>query len=440
MSASRPYDAQLINFQWLLRLRWWVLVGQIGTIVSAEWALRIQLPLRPLATLIVLGIISNAACALWVRRAPRVREWLLASLMGLDVLLLTGLLSLTGGSLNPFSCLYLVHIALAAVVLQPRLTWMLAALSLGCFGLLFIIPAWPPGAAAAPHMEHMRMHLEGMWLAFGVAAGFIVYFVQRVTRALAEREAELLTARNLTARNERFAAVATLAAGAAHELSTPLSTIAVVAKELEHELVRSPLSAEAVADARLIREQVTRCRDILMHMAADAGQGTGESIVPTAVESLVEAAIDGVPDRARLRVAIDESACGQIVNVPPRAVAQALRGVLKNARQASPPDGDVELDVIRQGDSLRFTVRDHGAGMTADVLERAGEPFFTTKAPGQGMGLGLFLTRAVLTRLGGALELTSLPGQGTTADLTLPVTSLARDLDKRLSQHAAARG
>jgi len=439
MSASRSHDAQLINFRWLLRLRWWVLAGQICTIVSVQWALRIQLPLRPLAALIVLGIVSNATCALWARRAPRVREWLVAALMAFDVLLLTGLLSLTGGSLNPFSCFYLVHIALAAVVLQPRLTWMLAVLSLGCFGLLFVIPAWLPGAATAPHMEHMRMHLEGMWLAFGGAAGFIVYFVQRVTRALAEREAELVAARNLTARNERFAALATLAAGAAHELSTPLSTIAVVAKELERELVRSPLSAETVADARLIREQVARCHNILMHMAADAGQGTGEAIVPSTVESLIEAAIDGLPDRVRLRVAVGESACGQIVDVPPRAVAQALRGVLKNARQASPAEADVELDVTRHGDTLRFTVRDRGVGMTADVLERAGEPFFTTKAPGQGMGLGLFLTRAVLAGLGGTLELASLPGRGTIAALTLPVTSPA-DLYRGMQTPTAARG
>lgn len=422
MNESRSHDAHLINLRWLLRLRWWVLIGQVCTIMGVEWMLRIDLPLAPLAVLVALGITSNAACELWTRRAPRVREGLLAALMGFDVLLLTGLLSLTGGSVNPFSCLYLVHIALAAVVLQPRLTWMLVTLSLGCFGFLFVIPPWLPGAAAAPHMEHMRMHLEGMWVAFGVAAGFIVYFVQRVTRALAEREAELVAARNLTARNERFAALATLAAGAAHELSTPLSTIAVVAKELEHELRRTLSSTETVADARLIREQVRRCRDILLHMAADAGQGTGEAPVAIAVEDLIEAAVDGLVERARLRIVVDGLARGLVAYVPPRAVAQALRGVLKNAQQASPPEAEVELAVARADDAWRFTVRDGGTGMSADVLERAGEPFFTTKAPGQGMGLGLFLTRAVLGRLGGMLELTSAQGRGTTAVLTLPVT------------------
>lgn len=438
MTDAAVHDAQLINFRWLLRLRWWVLVGQVLTILAVEGVLHIHLPLRPLAGLVVLGVVSNAACAFWLRGAPRIRETMLAALMGFDVLLLTGLLSLTGGSLNPFSCLYLVHIALAAVALRPRLTWMLVALSLGCFGILFVMPAWPPGAAAA-HMEHMRMHLEGMWLAFGVAAGFIVYFVQRVTRALAEREAELVAARNLTARNERFAALATLAAGAAHELSTPLSTIALVAKELEHQLVHSPSSAEAVADARLIREQVTRCRDILMHLAADAGQGPGEAIVPIGVESLIETALDGLPDRARLDVIVDEGARGEVVHVPPRAVAQALRGVLKNAQQASPSGVAIQLEVIRDSDAWRFTVHDSGSGMRADVLERAGEPFFTTKAPGQGMGLGLFLTRTVLARLGGTLELSSQPGRGTTAVLTLPAT-VAATLVRVMPQRAAFGG
>jgi two-component system sensor histidine kinase RegB len=388
MSQSSLQDAQLINFRWLLRLRWWVLVGQICTVVSVEWVLRIALPLGPLAGLIGLGIASNGVCETWVRQAPRVHEWMLAALMGFDVLVLTGLLSLTGGPLNPFSCLYLVHVALAAVVSPSRLTWMLVGLALGCFGLLFFLPASPAGSAA--HVEHMRLHLEGMWLAFGVAAGFIVYFVQRVSRALA----------------------------------TPLSTIAVVAKELEHQL-RRPGDAEAAADARLIREQVTRCRDILVQMAADAGQETGEAIASVAVDDLVEAAIEGLPERGRLDVSIDAAARDQVLHIPARAVAQALRGVLKNARQASPAESTVQLEVIGQNDTSRFIVRDRGGGMTAAVIERAGEPFFTTKPPGQGMGLGLFLTRAVLARLGGSLELTSVPGRGTTAVLNLPATRSA---------------
>src|SRR5690606_36216657 len=126
------------------------------------------------------------------------------------------------------------------------------------------------------HHEHMHTHLRGMWVALGVAAGFIVYFLMRVTRALAQREEELARARHLAARQEKLASLATLAAGAAHELSTPLSTIATVARELERHLQDG--SAEQREDVGLIRSQVERCRAILWQMSAEAGESAGEGL------------------------------------------------------------------------------------------------------------------------------------------------------------------
>jgi two-component system sensor histidine kinase RegB len=317
------------------------------------------------------------------------------------------------------------------VVLRSLWTWALSGLALASFGLLFLVPVWVPFRELDEggfHVDHMRMHLEGMWVAFGVAAGFIVYFVQRVTRALAAREAELLAARSLAARHEKLTSLATLAAGAAHELSTPLSTIAVVAKELERQLAPAG-RAEVVADVHLIREQVRRCHDILQQMAAEAGEGAGEGISAVAIEDLVCTAIDGAVDPARVEISLAESARGRVLHVPPRALAQALRGVLKNAAQASPPVRKIRLHVACDDGSWRFQVRDEGSGMSADVLQRTGEPFFTTKSPGQGMGLGLFLTRAVLARLGGRLEIDSEPGGGTTAVLVLPEQPPRRGVD-----------
>jgi two-component system sensor histidine kinase RegB len=388
--------------------------------------LYIALPLGPIAAILAIEAATNAACTLWARAQLPVGDGTLAAVMACDVVLLTALLSLSGGAFNPFSFLYLVHIALAAVVLQPRLTWALMALSLAGFGSLFLLPAapTPSDAAVGTHVDHLRMHLEGMWLAFGVAAAFIVYFVQRVRRALAERESELAVTRNLTVRHEQFASLATLAAGAAHELATPLSTIAVVAKELERQLEGGDIG-DAAADVRLIRRQVTRCRDILQQMAADAGEGSGESIVEVGVEDLVRGALDGALAADRIDPRVSDSARGRRLYIPPRAVAQALRGVLKNAVQASQPHQRVELRVSCDTDSWHFAVHDQGMGMPADVLRHAGEPFFTTKPPGHGMGLGLFLTRAVLSRLGGRFDLDSTPGSGTTAVLVLPAAAPA---------------
>ena len=414
-------DAHAINFRWLIMLRWGAIAGQIATVAVAGLGLGIALPLAPLAVVLALELATNVACTLWVRGARQVHEGMLAALMLADVAFLTALLSLTGGPFNPFSCLYLVNIALAAVVLRPAWTWTLVVGSLACFGALFAQQPW--GALAVTghaHAEHMQMHLEGMWVAFGVAAVFIVYFVQRVTRALTARDAELAAARARTARHERLASLATLAAGAAHELATPLSTIAVAAKELERQLARGVEGADAAADARLIREQVERCRGILEHMTTDAGQSSGEAIVAVRVGDLVEGAMRAFPDRACVRVSIDDRARRCTVDAPPRAVQQALRGVLENARHASPRDVPVELRVRADAAGCRIEVRDEGAGMPPEVLARAGEPFFTTKPPGEGMGLGLFLARALLERLGGRLELSSEPGSGTTTVLVLP--------------------
>lgn len=271
------------------------------------------------------------------------------------------------------------------------------------------------------HAAQMRMHLEGMWIAFGVAAAFIVYFVNRVTRDLALREAELAQTRAVAFRIEKIASLATLAAGAAHELSTPLSTIAVVANELERELEQGKGGNEQSADARFIREEVDRCREILLRMAADAGQSAGEGFERLSIAQLLEVALNDLPHREGVRLVLDETAYRSELHVPPRASVQALRAVVKNAQQATPSGEPVVVTAEVFHGQCRIEVRDPGVGMSPEVLKRVGEPFFTTKEPGNGMGLGLFLTRAVLERLGGNLELESIPGKGTTAVLRMPL-------------------
>lgn len=407
-----------INLAWLLKLRWVAICGQVLTVVAVEVLLGIDLPWLPLLAIVAFEAASNLAGTAWARQASEIAEWPIGLLMALDVLLLTALLSLTGGPFNPFTVLYLINIALAAVVLPPAWSWGLATLSIASFGILFLFEG--PWTDAMPHGAHMRMHLEGMWVAFAVAAGFIVYFVQHVTRALADREAELERARAAAARHEKLASLATLAAGAAHQLATPLSTIAVLAKELEQQLSRSDAAEETAADARLIREQVERCRDILVQMAADAGESAGEPIAAAGIERVIDLALEGLRGGKATPVRVENLAPGKTIVVPLRSVGQALRAVVRNAVDASPQDCAVILRVSADGAAWRFEVRDRGGGMSPDVLRHAGEPFFTTKEPGSGMGLGLFLARTVLERLGGGLDLSSVPGGGTTAVLTLP--------------------
>ncbi len=424
-----PGDRHAINLYWLLRLRWGAGIGQLLIIGVTHFFFGIRLELFGLLCLVALGFSSNAAAVYWLKMGRGAGQRVALILMALDVGLLTGLLQLSGGPFNPFSSLYLVNIALAAVVLKPKQTWALAALSLACFGGLFVVRKDFGGA----HHDHMRLHLEGMWLAFGVAAAFIVYFVQRVTSALAKREQELAATREISAKSQRLASLATLAAGAAHELATPLSTIAVVANELQRRLeswqrsladkgdpaLPSHLS-ELLEDANLVRQEVRRCREILDQMTADAGGSPVESMVLCRPTDVVQASMKGLKEANRVELCSPDLGPSIAARLPCRALGQTLGAVLKNALQASPGRA-VKLKVNSDKNHWHFTVEDCGEGMSQDVLARVGEPFFTTKEPGRGMGLGLFLARIFLERLGGSLDIDSVQGSGTTVHLCIPV-------------------
>jgi two-component system sensor histidine kinase RegB len=417
-------EASRINLTWLVRLRWGAFVGQGLLVLVVDGRMGIALPTLPLLVIIGAGLATNAGLALWQPRATGVGDAVLSGVMLLDALLLTAVLYLSGGPFNPFSTLYLVNVALAAVLLPARWAWGLLMASLLAFGSLFLLHELPhPGGLPLPsHAELMRLHVEGMWVAFALAAGFIVYFVQRVRRALAAREAELARARDLASRQEKVAALATLAAGAAHELATPLSTIAVVAREVEEALTTGP--QEVRADLQLVRTQVERCRLILQRMAAGAGEAPGEALVRVPVLECVRAALEQIESPERVVVEAAPGAEGCAVSAPRRALAGVLAGLVRNALQASSSPVPVRIHLVREGERCRVEVRDQGRGMTQEELRHAGEPFFTTKPPGAGMGLGLFLTRTLVEHLGGQLTLESAVGAGTTARLELPLVEL----------------
>jgi two-component system sensor histidine kinase RegB len=421
-------------------LRWVALATQSALVIAARLFLHADLALGGLAVLGLAVAASNALLSLWSRprvsrvsrvspapHVARVTEGVLAAILGFDLVVLTALLVLTGGPFNPFSALYLVQVALAPVVLGARLSWLVVALAIALFGGLFLQPGWLPTQSAVDHATQMRIHLQGMWLAFAVSALFVGYFVRKVRSAMDAREVELAEARARASRDEKLAALATLAAGAAHELATPLSTIAVASKELERRLLsgrgsddgRDDEREDAREDARLIREQVERCRAVLEQMSADAGGSLGEAPMPLAGEALLEelaAPFAGVV----VRCAAD--ARDAEVRVPRRATVRALRGLVKNACEAAPSRSGVVLELSASRDAVELVVRDDGPGLAAADLARVGEPFFTTKEAGAGMGLGLFLARAVVERLGGTFAIASsgAPGEGTRVSVRLP--------------------
>ncbi|MBX3184230.1 MAG: HAMP domain-containing histidine kinase [Polyangiaceae bacterium] len=411
-------DVYRINLSWLVQMRWFAMLGQAVVITGTTTLMGVELPLVPVMVILALELTSNIGYLGWLRYEPAVSERMLVALIAFDLLLFTLLLYFCGGPQNPFSFLYLIHIAVAALVVRPKWIWGLVALTLCCSGALFFehVPLVMEGGGEIP----FSVHLYGVWVALGVGATFIAYFMQRVTGALRLREAELARAEERTRRHEQLASLATLAAGAAHELSTPLSTIAVIVKELDRELRVAGAAEAQLADLKLIREQVERCREVLIQLSSDSGATHAETEERVALPALVARALENLAEPERVDVRACEESKQATLRVPKHALVRALRSLIKNALDASPGDAHVRVDVRAVSFGWEIKITDQGTGMSEEVLRRSVEPFFTTKEPGRGMGLGLFLTRAVVEGLGGQLHLTSQLGQGSQARILLP--------------------
>ncbi len=424
--ANRPSDPRqadersvihLVNFRWLTALRWAAVVGQTLAIAFVHVWMEVPLPLLPLAWVILAELCVNFVAMRLGMGQRTIGEGLIAAFVVLDLVAFTALLFFTGGPSNPFSFFYIVHVSMAALFLSQPYAWSLVGLSVASYSALFV---W--------HLPLVRVvsswdvHLHGIWVAYGLGATCVVYFIQRARAEILEREALLKEEAQLREEAERLSSLATLAAGAAHELASPLGTIAVISKELEYELSRDDGQTTALEDVRVVRSQVERCRKILTRMAHTAGEAPGESDAWVATTRLVQETVDELPDTSRLRLQVDERLQDSELKCPQEALVQALRVLLDNALDAS--KGNVEMKLTPQAAGLEISVADTGPGIAAPVLKRVFDPFFTTKAPGKGMGLGLYLARNVVTGMGGSLSLDSRLGLGTTARVRLPAERL----------------
>lgn len=430
-----------INANWFAKLRWVAVVGQLVTISFVSWPLGIETPIQPLLLLIGVTTVSNLFYGWWASRHRKLQtasstwQLVLASLMILDLIVLTAMLALTGGITNPFVIFYFVNLALSGVVLNARWAWVLSALAVAAFGLLTYGHA-PIEELQDPNRlkslrslyavgEHPPLSVLGAWIAFATAAIVIVNFITRLTSELRTSNRLRRRAEQHRARAEKLEALGTLAAGAAHELATPLSTIAVAAGEVQRDLEQSGQSPEAVADMRLIRSELVRCRTILDRMSTESGQPIAGLPQAMTAEDLVDEILDELPAQDRIDEVWEEESKGLPLFAPRVALAQAIRGVVQNGIDATDevdPNAHLTLAIDRLAKTLRLTVTDQGPGMPAEILERASEPFFTTKSPGRGMGLGLFLATSVIERLGGSLRLESPASGGTIATIVLPLS------------------
>jgi two-component system sensor histidine kinase RegB len=403
--ADRLSSPQL-GLLWLVRLRWHALGALALAMTLAPWLMGVSVPWMP-AFAIGSGIaLSNLAALAWARSGRRVRALVPGALIAGDTLWLTAALALSGGAQNPFVSLYVIQVTLAALLLD--LAWVIGigAASVAAFALLL---ASPPGAEISPG-------IEGTLAALAITLGINATLVVRTVRAFRERQEALARAQREAALAEKLASLTTLAAGAAHELATPLGTIAVAATELPALIESEP--EQALSEARLIREQVARCKQILQRLGSRAGSEPGEvprRTTPGELFALLQRELGA--RAARLRLEADATLA---FDAPIEGLVAVLANLASNGLAASAPAASVTLALTEHAGQLRFVTSDTGTGIDPALLPRLGEPFFTTKAPGEGLGLGLFLAFRFAATHGGRLEIDSAPGRGTRVQLELP--------------------
>jgi two-component system sensor histidine kinase RegB len=410
--VSAEERARATGAEWLARMRWGALAIQATAVLVATKGLGVELPAVPMWSLIAAGAATN----LWLA-SRKERAGHLGAFLVLDVALLTGLLYLSGGPTNPFSIIYVVYIAMSAVMLAPKWTWTIAGLSIVSFAALFVIHVPSEHLGHAGHGGGFQTHLYGMLIALVLAVALITYFVSQLSHELRRRERALAEAEERTHRWGKLASIASLAAGAAHELGTPLGTIAVAAKEIERRARHVTGAQGLVDDAELIREELERCRLVLDRMAAAGGEHVGETPSSLSVEALfndVRARLS--PEQAERWVATADVAT---VGAPKEALAQMIENITRNGFDACEA-GTVSLHIRGLDGAVELRFIDEGQGMNEHAMQRATDPFFTTKDAGDRMGLGLFLARTLVDSLGGQLTIESATGEGTTIRVVLP--------------------
>ncbi len=261
-------------------------------------------------------------------------------------------------------------------------------------------------------------------MGYTLSASVLVYFVTRLTAEVEQQEENLRQAQQNQARSEKLEALGTLAAGTAHELATPLSTIAVVAGDVARFFDDHPLdhpdAQDVVEDIHLIRSQLDRCRSILNRMAGQAGQAIGESIRPVGMAEFWDLVLADLPEKDLVHLRLNPELASEQTAAPVVVLSQAVRGLVQNALDADPERRGVRVTVEKFAQHLTWEIADFGEGMPPEVLKRVSEPFFTTKPTGKGMGLGVFLAKNVIERLEGSIDFQSLPGQGTKVTIRLP--------------------
>jgi two-component system sensor histidine kinase RegB len=328
---------------------------------------------------------------------------------------------LAGGAMNPFTLVYLLYLVLAAILLSQSWIWIVTVLSCLGFSSLFIFSGEMHEVIHPSHHHHQQLslHLYGMLFAFFLVALLVSYFLSKIVGELRNKERRLERLQQTIKSQESLARLATITANIAHELSTPLSTIAIVSHDLAQKLKDINLKPHLLADTELLKSEIKRCQDILSQLSQRTGDLKGEELNDLSKDALIKTLKDEVKDLSQVEILCDDDLL--IKKAPIKALSLAISSLLKNALEAwRAGDGQIQLGLKIEEGYIVIEVSNKATLISQEVFERIGEPFFTTKVAGKGLGLGVYLARHTAQQLGGSLSFSKNQEGKITATLTFP--------------------
>jgi two-component system sensor histidine kinase RegB len=424
VSGPLPDPLGRVRLRALTRIRWAAIAGQLAALFLVRFGLNWPLPMDSALAVVGASVALNLAMAFRRPEQGRLKEWEAAAYLAFDTLQLALLLYLTGGLTNPFALLFLGPVTVSATVLTRRATAILCALVIICATTLMFDHLPLPWSAVG--LELPGLYVWGLWAAVVTGTLFLAVYAGSLA-AEGRRMSNALSATQLAlAREQQLSAVGGLAAAAAHELGSPLSTILVTATELSREM---PADGPYAEDINILRVEASRCRQILAELALQpATDDSGDPFTQTLLSAMVRAAADRHREAGialDIDAASDDDSSEPVVANSPE-FNHGLGNIVQNAVQFA--RDSVAIRVAWSAETITVTVRDDGPGFAPAVLDRVGEPYISGRGDGH-LGLGIFIAQALLQRTGGRLVVGNLRGPGGRVDggevaITWPRASL----------------
>lgn len=437
------------NLKWLYILRNLMLFTVMVTAFVVVKVMGVTLPENQLWLGIFAISILNLYTWLRLRTKEEVTEHEIFSQICMDVLVLAYMLYLTGGASNPIIWVFLLPLIVTAIMLPQAYAWNMVIITSSVYTMLITYNV--PLPAIEPHLMHgnmenmtpemmMQMHLIadrryfnlhvfGMWFGFVFSAGLVAFFVVALSKTLRERERNLADARESALRDDRVVSLGTLAASAAHDMGTPLGTIAILTHEMFDELPEHRYP-ELNHKLIIVQQQLDRCKQALSVMSATAGEMRAESGKVMLVSEYIDEVLNQwrthkAATKLKLFIQPDLNMAAKII--AERTVTHSIINILNNAAEATSIDGGVEFHVDWDYEMLKLKVRDFGPGLPAEFIDFAGHQ--PVKSSKQGMGVGLFLTYTTIKRLGGKIIFSNLDTGGACVEISLPLLTTAERVD-----------